>query len=415
MNRLRKILLFSRKDLKIFATDRLALFFFVIFPFFFIFLFRLMSWDNADRRLVLHVTTQEPAEGLSGTIIEAIETKDTMSLAPGDPRIVWDRDPDEARQAVKDKKVPGILIFPEDFTGSIFMGYGSEIEIFADPEAVNTKMALAGMARALCSGIIAQRVAVNALIALLIENEISGADRGDFDKIGSVIERAFAGPADTLYTRSSIDYVHEKVGDMKPVNPSNWLIPGYLVMFVFFAAALGAETIIRERQNQTLERLVAGSVPRDVIVFGTFAGTMAKGLVQIIIFWTAGILVFKVDFGSHPLAVVIFSLLVVVMSSAFAVMLATLVKTRRSAGSLSVFASLVLAPLGGCWWPLFITPRWLQFMARVTPHAWATTAFNKLMLFGAGIGDVVPEMLVLLGFSLLFGAIAIVRFRTDAV
>jgi ABC-2 type transport system permease protein len=103
------------------------------------------------------------------------------------------------------------------------------------------------------------------------------------------------------------------------------------------------------------------------------------------------------------------------MSSAFGIMLATLVKTQRSAGSIAVLAALVLAPLGGCWWPLFILPRWMQALAKITPHGWATTGFNKLMLFGADFGAVVPEMLALVGFAVIFGIIAIWRFRTSAV
>jgi len=104
----------------------------------------------------------------------------------------------------------------------------------------------------------------------------------------------------------------------------------------------------------------------------------------------------------------------VIMSSAFGIMLATLVKTQRSAGSIAVLTSLVLAPLGGCWWPLFILPKWMQALAKITPHGWATTGFNKLMLFGADFSAVVPEMLVLIGFAIIFGIIAIWRFRTSA-
>jgi len=105
----------------------------------------------------------------------------------------------------------------------------------------------------------------------------------------------------------------------------------------------------------------------------------------------------------------------VIMSAAFAIMLATLVKTQRSAGSIAVLTSLVLAPLGGCWWPLFIMPGWMQSLAKITPHGWATTGFNELMLFGADFGAVVPEMLALVGFTVIFGAIALWRFRTSAV
>ena len=138
-------------------------------------------------------------------------------------------------------------------------------------------------------------------------------------------------------------------------------------------------------------------------------------MVQIAIFWAVGILAFNLDLGLSPSAVIILSILMVIMSSAFGVMLATLVKTERSAGSIGVLASLILAPLGGCWWPLFITPQWMQFLAKLTPHGWANSGFNKLLLFGAEFGDVVPEMLVLLGFAVLFTLIGIWRFRTSAV
>ena len=76
--------------------------------------------------------------------------------------------------------------------------------------------------------------------------------------------------------------------------------------------------------------------------------------------------------------------------------------------------SLILAPLGSCWWLLFITPPWMQFIAKITPHGWATTGFNKLMVFGGDFNSVITEMLVLLGFAVAFGIIAIVRFRTSS-
>ncbi|MFX1269725.1 MAG: ABC transporter permease, partial [Promethearchaeota archaeon] len=82
-------------------------------------------------------------------------------------------------------------------------------------------------------------------------------------------------------------------------------------------------------------------------------------------------------------------------------------KTQRSAGSIALITSLVLAPLGGCWWPLFITPRWMQFIAKITPHGWATTGFNKLLVFGADFNAVVSELLALLAFTVVFASIAI--------
>ena len=404
MKQLKYIRLIALKDLKLFFRDRLALFFFIIFPFMFVVLFNFLLGDtlSEDDPLVFHVVTREAEGGLSYQIISAMETRDWEQLEPGQPRVVWLEDYDEARQKVENKELSGFLSFPADFTQKIFTGNQAELEVVADAEATYTRAALYGLANAISSQIGSQRVAISAIAELTGEG-------------GQSILDSFFSETDLSELQSLIQFETEKVGEVEGQEPSNFVIPGYLVMFVFFAAALSAEAIVRERQNHTLERLLASSVRREGILGGIYTGTAAKGLIQIAIFWTVGLLVFQIDLGLAPAAVIIISILMVLMSAAFAIMLATLVKTQRSAGAIAVLVSIVLAPLGGCWWPLFITPKWMQFIAKFTPHGWAVTGFNKLMLFGAEFGDVTPEMLALLGFAVVFGLIGIWRFRTSAV
>ena len=155
-------------------------------------------------------------------------------------------------------------------------------------------------------------------------------------------------------------------------------------------------------------------IKKGSIIGGFFLAGVFRGLVQIAIFWTMGILVFNVDIGASPWAVIVLSLLMVVMSAGFSIMLATMVKTERSASALGVLCSLILAPLGGCWWPLFINPPWMQFLAKFTPHGWANEGFNKLMLFGADGSDAVWQMLALVVFAVAFVIIALMKFRTGA-
>jgi ABC-2 type transport system permease protein len=401
MKQLKHIWFIALKDLRIFVTDRGALFFFILFPIFFIALFTLLNIGaTEDTRLELYVASQEAEEGLSYPIIEALEEA-------GDWEIVV-MDYDEAHQAVEAKEISGFLAFPADFTQGLMSGAGTQLEVVADAEATSDRAALQGLSQTIASRIGAGYVTASASIELLIEQGV--IDPTDSAAIGQLIGQIMAGEEGANF----IEYTTEKVGEVEEESASNWVIPGYLTMFVFFGAALGAETIVRERQNHTLERLLASSVRREAILGGIFTGTAAKGLIQVILFWGGGILVFNLDIGNSPGAVIVLSILMVLMSAAFAVMLATLVKTERSASSIAVLTSMVLAPLGGCWWPLFILPKWMQALAKITPHGWATTGFHNLLLFGADFGDVVPEMLVLLGFTVLFSIIAIWRFRTSA-
>jgi ABC-type multidrug transport system permease subunit len=367
-----------------------------------------------DTRLELHLATQEAAGSLSYHILGAMETTDESLLKPGDPKIVWDKDYDAARQAVENKKLAGFIAFPADFTQALSSGNSTSLEVYADAGNINARAALNGLAGAISSQIGTNEVIIKASVALLIEGGvISPTDSAGINKaVQQMMTGYFSGATNT--GASYITFKTDKVGEVVAMNPSNYVVPGYLVMFVFFASAIMAESIVRERKNHTLERLLASSVRREAILGGIFTGAAIRGLIQIVIFWGVGILVFHVDMGLSPAAVIILSILMVIMSAAFSLMLATLARTQRAAGSLAVITSLVLAPLGGCWWPLFLYPQWLQNIAKITPHAWATDGFNKIMVFGADFGAAVPSMIALLAFALLFGLIAVWRFRTSA-
>ena len=415
MTTLRHIWFIALKDLRIFSKDRRAVVFAILFPFMFVALFNvaMSGVDSEDERFELHIVTQEDREGRSHFILENMETEDELDLEPGEAIIVWDDDFEEARQAVASQELAGFVAFPEDFTEGLTRGYGTNLKVVVDPDATYDRAALNSMAETIATHVGMQYVISEAISELLLEGWLD--DTLDMACIEQELPEFLSAQGNIPMRSSLIEFEVEKVGEVRAKEPSNFVIPGYLVMFVFFTAALSAENIVRERQNNTLERLLAGSVRRRSILGGIFIGTAAKGLIQIALFWVVGILVFNLDLGSSPFGAILLSILMIIMSSAFGLMLATLVRTERSASAIAVLASLVMAPLGGCWWPLFVTPKWMQFIAKITPHGWATTGFNKLLVFGADFSAVVPEMVALVAFASIFGTIALWRFRASAV
>jgi len=412
VSQLKYVWIYAVKDLQRFVRDRFALLFALLFPLLFaaLFYFLMGGVGSSDQRLELHLATQEAPGNLSYQILEAIETPEGAQLSPGQPVIIWDKDYDQAYQAVTDKKLAGFIGFPADFTQAVTGGGTTTLNVIINANSVNTQAALESLAGEIAAGINLDSAAVNAASDILAQQALAAGKQPDPALIQQAAQQVYQGPPAPSFVSFSV----QDVGPVQAENPSNWVIPGYLVMFVFFAAALGAESIVRERKNQTLERLLAWAVSREAILGGIFSGIAIKGLVQIAVFWLAGVFIFKMSLGLSPLAVFLHSFIMVIMSAAFAIMLATLAKTERAAGSLSVVLSLTLAPIGGCWWPLFITPQWMQFLAKLTPHGWATLAFNKLLVFGGDFASAVPNMLVLLGFTAAFGLIAVWRFRTNS-
>ena len=396
------------KELKLFLSNRGAVIFGLLFPFFFVtlFYFLMQGVGGEDRRLKLYITTREPRGGISHEIISQLETRDASSLQPGQPEIVYIREYQEARSRVERKDIGGFISFPADFSKHFVAGQNTTIEVVAHTDRPYERAALNGLAHSIASELGTRQLAARTVISML-------SDQGRPTDIPTAVQQIVAGSR--ILNTGPVQTVTEEAGLVEAKNPANFVIPGYLVMFVFFTAALSAERLVRERQNHTLERLLASSVSKEALLGGIFTGTVFKGLVQIVIFWASGLFIFGLDLGPQPLTVILLSLVMVFMSAAFSLMLATLVRTERASSSIGVLASLVLAPLGGCWWPLFITPHWMQNLALMTPHGWAVTGFNKLMLYGGGFRDVVPSLLMLTGFGTIFAILAITRFRTSAV
>ena len=245
MLQFRQMAFIALKDLKRFTRDRPALIAFILFPFFFVVLFNfLMSGvGSEDNRLVYHMVTLEETGGMSHQIIAGMETGDPEQLQEGQPEIIWLKDYDEAYRQVEEKELSGFLAFPEDFTQGVMMGYGAHLEVVVDAENTSKRAALYGLANSIASRVGAQQVVTSTVVGLLVEQ---GMATGEIADIGQVIMGSLTEPADSSGETPLIQLSREKVGEVVAEQPTNYVIPGYLVMFVFFAAAQSAAIIVRD-------------------------------------------------------------------------------------------------------------------------------------------------------------------------
>jgi len=71
----------------------------------------------------------------------------------------------------------------------------------------------------------------------------------------------------------------------------------------------------------------------------------------------------------------------------------------------------VMAALGGCWWPIEITPPFMQKLAGFLPTGWTMHALHELVSFRAGWASAVPDVIALAVGALVAGWIAARLFR----
>jgi ABC-2 type transport system permease protein len=94
-------------------------------------------------------------------------------------------------------------------------------------------------------------------------------------------------------------------------------------------------------------------------------------------------------------------------------LIAALGKTPEATRGLAIFATLLMVMLGGAWVPTFVFPQWLQKVALIMPARWAMDGLDSTTWRGLGLSAAAGPIAALVGFAVVFGALAWTRFRWD--
>ena len=190
-------------------------------------------------------------------------------------------------------------------------------------------------------------------------------------------------------------------------------IPGTLVMFTMLVLLTsGAAMLVDDREKQLLRRLASAPLTRGQVVLGKWAGRMALAMVQIAV--AIGVSytpLFDMDWGQALPMVVLILLAWGALCTSLALLLGSVAKTDSQAGNFGAFATMTLAALGGCWWPIEVAPAWMQQLQLFIPTGWTMDALHRLISFGMPWHNVLPHLGILIVASILVGWAASKRFR----
>jgi ABC-type multidrug transport system permease subunit len=187
-------------------------------------------------------------------------------------------------------------------------------------------------------------------------------------------------------------------------------VPGMGAMFVLMTLFSGMSALIVERQQWTLQRLAVMPVSRRTLLGGKILARFCLGLIQFGIVFIVGAL-FGMNFGKDPFALLLLVIAYTLAVTAITFAVGSGLKSPFQAVALGLLLTLTMAPLGGAWWPMDISPRFMQIVGHVSPVAWAMDGFTALTYRGAHLVNVLVPLAVLLGMAVVAFLIAIPRFR----
>jgi ABC-type multidrug transport system permease subunit len=202
----------------------------------------------------------------------------------------------------------------------------------------------------------------------------------------------------------------------KTVDGTEHQLPAMLVMFLMFQLMTFFMVLwVEDITTGKIKRIVMSPTPMRDLFTAQLVSRFLWGLLQVIIILGVGsfILGVPIDYPALPFAIMLFAYMVAVIS--LGMFAATFFRASEKANAVGVIAGLVMAALGGCWWPLEFVSDTMRSVALIFPTGQMMTAMGEFI----ALGDAAPfprwNFMVLVLMSAVLMPLAIRRMRRQII
>lgn len=172
------------------------------------------------------------------------------------------------------------------------------------------------------------------------------------------------------------------------MNAFDQYIPGFGITFLLVGMLMGLSLgLIDDRDWGTLQRLRVSGASLTGTLIGKLLSRFLIGLVQLIVLFAIGWLLFDISLGRNPLMLLVPAVAISFAAAAFGLIIACVARTHDSVMPVGAVVSMAMSAIGGCWWPLDFEPAWMRAIALWLPTTWTMQAFNDLTIRGLSAGS----------------------------
>ncbi|WP_226663355.1 ABC transporter permease [Microbulbifer aggregans] len=190
------------------------------------------------------------------------------------------------------------------------------------------------------------------------------------------------------------------------------IVPGLIgIILTMTMVMFTAVAIVRERERGNMELLIATPVSSAELMIGKVVPYGLIGLVQTSLILLLGTLLFQVPIRGSLLDVYIAAVLLILANLAMGLLISTRAQSQFQAMQMTFFVFLPSILLSGFMFPFDGMPKAAQWLAEILPLTHFLRLIRGVMLRGAGIFELWPDLLALLVFIALMMTFAILRFR----
>jgi ABC-2 type transport system permease protein len=291
-----------------------------------------------------------------------------------------------ARNQLVEGNLRGIIIIPQGFSAALAAGQPATVQVTVDE--------------------------TNPTTAAVVQSEISAV----FNIIGSSISaqniNSIAGdgvnPAFILQPISvtQIPLINGVTSSFE------FLAPGFMALTVITGSLQGvANAISREKEQGTMDGLLASPIPHLSIILGKVAAQTVRGLIQGFLILGLSIILFGVQIYGSPFIMFFVLLLGTASFVGVGIILTAMAPDQETAQMMTIILQFPMMFISGILFPIDQLPVWLQYIGKALPLYYAADALRKVIILNASLSAIMPDVIILIVYTFLTMTIAIPLFE----
>ncbi|HLO13368.1 MAG TPA: ABC transporter permease [Anaerolineales bacterium] len=416
---MKKLFLIGIKDLKLIFRDRAALTLMLLAPFVLTigmgFATGRFSGSSSGLSNIPVIIVNLDQEQLGNALADVFSSKELADLMEPSAS----SDPEAARRLIDADKAAAAVIIPEGFTRSIIPAEGVVFnQNYVGPEPVKIEV-YANPTRPMSAGVV--KAIVDEFVSRLEEGRTSG-----MTSILQLMQSGLLSPqnaeSEARNLFQNVDQTENLAITLKtdkegaqavPFDILAYMAPGMALLFLMYTVSHGGRSILAERSQGTLPRMLVSPTSTSQVLGGKVLGIFFTGVAQVAILILASSVIFGVKWGD-TLGLVVLILAAVFGATGWGMLVTALARTPAQISSAGSALMLIFGILGGSFINLDQMPAYVRTLSKITPNAWGLDGFTTLALGGTLPNLAQPITALLIMGAVLF-AIAVVMFNRKGI
>ncbi len=193
------------------------------------------------------------------------------------------------------------------------------------------------------------------------------------------------------------------------------IVGGWAMQFLLFALSASAGSLFYEKERGLFHRLLSTPATRAHILWSKFIYGVLLGLVQLMVMFAAGRVLYGIDVEHHLLFLMLVCIFAAASCTSFGMLLAAVAPNAEAARGLATLLILLMSAVGGAWFPISFMPEFIQQISKLTLVYWAMEGFGQVLWADASFLELLPTLGILGGITAAVMGVAVWRFNRGPI